>query len=255
MAASLGLASSERDMGSMRLHYHILPRTDVSKAMRETMYALFTRCFDCVSRERFEADLGEKDFVVLLLDEADTVKGFSTQEIMTHEYEGELLNVLFSGDTVVEPECWGTHELARGWCEVAAQILRRDPARRLFWLLISKGFRTYLYLPLFFRSFLPCYVAAPVPELTRLSHSVALKKFGLDYDASCGVVRFVSSCGQLKSSLAEIPMGRASDPHVQFFLERNPGYASGDELVCLAEVSLDNTIGIGHRWLKRALES
>ena len=50
-----------------------------------------------------------------------------------------------------------------------------------------------------------------------------------------------------------MPEGRQDDPHVHYFLERNPGYAEGDELVCLAEVSLANTHGIGHRWLKQAL--
>ncbi|MEQ1748451.1 MAG: hypothetical protein ABL974_03455 [Prosthecobacter sp.] len=61
------------------------------------------------------------------------------------------------------------------------------------------------------------------------------------------------SSGPLKAALAEVPEARQDDPHVRYFLERNPAYAEGDELVCLAEVSLANTHGIGHRWLKQAL--
>jgi hypothetical protein len=37
---------------------------------------------------------------------------------------------------------------------------------------------------------------------------------------------------------------------VQFFLQQNPGYLNGDELVCLAEYSLDNT----RRTARTALE-
>jgi len=242
-------------MNPQKLHHEILPCAAVTAGQRGAMYALFERCYDCVSRERFDADLNQKQFVVLLLNAEKEVKGFSTQQVITHEHDGEMLNVLFSGDTVIDPECWGTQELARGWCAVAARILRREPERRLFWLLISKGFRTYLYLPLFFRTYWPCHACNAAPWIPMLARSIAERQFGNGYDATSGLIRFPNPCGQLKPDLADIPVGRSDDPHVRFFLEHNPGYADGDEMVCLAEVSLENTAGVGHRWLNRALTS
>ena len=88
-----------------------------------------------------------------------------------------------------------------------------------------------------------------------LARSIAERQFGNGYDATSGLIRFPNPCGQLKPDLADIPVGRSDDPHVRFFLKHNPGYADGDELVCLAEVSLENTVCVGRRWLNRALTS
>jgi hypothetical protein len=41
------------------------------------------------------------------------------------------------------------------------------------------------------------------------------------------------------------------DPHVAFFLNRNPGWRRGDELVCLTEIAFENLTPAGRRmWLR-----
>ena len=230
----------------MKLHHQIVTASSLGHERRSDMLHLMQRCYEGVTAEKFEADLSEKTHVILLLNEANHLCGFSTQQIYLHHTKEGPIRVLFSGDTIISQEYWGTQELARGWCAVAAQALHLQPTLPLHWLLISKGYRTYLYLPLFFRHYLP----NPDCESSELWQSIATQKFGAAFDPSTGIVR---SSGPLTAGLAEVPEGRQDDPHVHYFLERNPGYAEGDELVCLAEVSLANTHGIGHRWLKQAL--
>jgi hypothetical protein len=113
--------------------------------------------------------------------------------------------------------------------------------------------RTYLYLPLFFRHFIPAAAEGAPPAWKGLLDALAREKFGEAYEANTGVIRFPTSQGQLTTELATIPPGRQDDPDVAFFLQRNPDFASGVELACLAEISLENTQGIGRRWLSQAL--
>lgn len=257
---------------SPRLHHEITIPASLDPELRREMYSLLSRCYDCADRGRFEHDLDSKDAVVLVRDGGGVLRGFSTQTWFDWVHEGVPVRVLFSGDTVMEPQFWGSPELVRGWCSVAAALLRKDPARRLFWFLISKGYRTYLYLPLFFREFIPGPprntgpdpVASPTrlgsndsenPSLHGLLNEVASHRFGPAYDAATGLIRFPESQGQLTPELATIPEGRCDDPHVRYFLERNPDFALGVELACLTEVSLENTHGPGRRWLERALHS
>jgi len=97
--------------------------------------------------------------------------------------------------------------------------------------------RDSLYLPLFFKSFYPnCEAPTPAFE-QRLLDSLSATKFPDHYRRDSGLIEFPQSHGQLKPHLAEIPARRLRDPHVQFFLQRNPGYATGHELACLAEIS------------------
>jgi hypothetical protein len=51
----------------------------------------------------------------------------------------------------------------------------------------------------------------------------------------------------LRAELQQIPDGRGDDPHIRFFLQRNPGHGHGDELVCLCELSHDNLTAAGRR--------
>ena len=57
-----------------------------------------------------------------------------------------------------------------------------------------------------------------------------------DYDPVRGVVDFAGSRDRVKPDCAPIDATARENPHVAFFLTRNPGYQRGDEFVCLAEM-------------------
>lgn len=210
---------------------------ELTAADRRAMFEIFARHYDCVSWERFNRDLEEKDCAILLRDGTGAICGFSTQKVLRATAEGIPVRAVFSGDTVVDRSCWGEQELGKAWCRYVAGLYAEEPETRLFWFLISKGFRTYLYLPLFFHDFYPCW-NFPTPRFEqRVLDTFAAMKFSHNYHPQTGVIAFAESQGQLKPDLAVIPARRLNHPHVRFFLERNPSYASGTELACLTEIS------------------
>ena len=48
--------------------------------------------------------------------------------------------------------------------------------------------------------------------------------------------------------------GPVPDPHIAFFLERNPGFVRGDELVCLTRIDEQNLTPAGRRMARPSLE-
>jgi hypothetical protein len=176
--------------------------------------------------------MAEKDVVILLRDRShQQVCGFSTQMILRQRFGGREVRALFSGDTIIAPSHWGDQELRRGWCRYAAAALTAEPGVPLYWFLMTKGYRTYLYLPVFFRDFFPHYDRETPRELQSLLDGFARQKFGDAYDASSGLIRFTET---------GVPERRAHDPHVKFFLQHNPGYVNGVELACITEISHEN---------------
>jgi hypothetical protein len=122
------------------------------------------------------------------------------------------------------------------------------PAGRCFWLLLTSGFRTYRFLPVFWREFFPRF-DAPTPAATqRLLDQLARDRFGAQFDPRAGVVRFTRP-QPLRVGLEQVPAGRANDPHVAFFITRNPGHSRGDELVCLTELCPGNLTAAGRRMM------
>ena len=125
----------------------------------------------------------------------------------------------------------------------------------MFWFLISKGYRTYLYLPLFFHEFYP-RVDAPTPPFEReLIATLGTLKYPGDFNPATGVIEFDESHGHLQPMLADTPGHRREHPHVRFFLEANPGFARGNELVCVTEISPANMRGLARRMLREGAQT
>ncbi len=233
---------------SLHLSGRCVLRSALSEAQRDAMYELLCDHFEGVTRGVFENDLAEKEWAVLLEDAEGRIRGFSTFHIYAERgVDGEAVAIVYSGDTIVDRSAWGTPTLPRCWIHSVYEVHRsRFSGARLFWLLIASGFRTYRFLPVFWKEFYPRYDAAIPPDQAEWLVRVARDRFGAAYDAAAGIVR-LSSPQPLRGELREIPMEKLSDPHVAFFIQRNPGHVNGDELVCLAELSPENLTAAGRR--------
>lgn len=223
----------------------VTPRGALTCADRADMLNLLDDHFEGVSEAQFARDLAEKDWVLRIMRDGHLV-GFSTLQFYAARHAGRRVNVIYSGDTIMAMEAWGSPVLARAWIALVRSLRATRPMEPLYWLLLSSGFRTYRFLPVFWREFWPRYDAEPPAEQSALMSTLARERFGPGYDEAAGVVRFPHP-QRLRGPLAAIPEGRAADPHVRFFLERNPGHAAGDELVCLAELSDANLTAGGLR--------
>ncbi|MEM7796277.1 MAG: hypothetical protein AAF579_17715 [Cyanobacteria bacterium P01_C01_bin.118] len=223
----------------------------LTDADREAMYSLLQHHFSGVTPAVFSDDLAHKNWVILIKNRAMQLKGFSTLHLYDVVINDETLSVVYSGDTIVDPSAWSSATLPRAWIQAVNQL--RTANQRLFWLLISSGFRTYRLLPTFWQVFYPRY-DQPVPEkIQQLMHQLAKQQFGNAYNPKTGIVRF-SHPQKLSPILGTVPPERQSDPHICFFEQANPDHSQGDELVCLTEICAENLTPAGRRmWFSRSL--
>ena len=222
----------------------LVARENLTEAERQSMLALLAAHFQGVTPERFADDLAEKDWALLLEDEGG-LRGFSTLQIYEPAGpDGAPLTVVYSGDTIVERGAWATAALPKSWIAAVRALRERHPRGPLYWLLLTSGYRTYRFLPVFWREFWPRHDATTPPKTQDLMDFLADQRFGsLCYR---GIVRFPRP-QVLREGLDEVPEGRLADPHVAFFLERNSGWIKGDELVCLTEIAEENLTAAGRR--------
>jgi hypothetical protein len=230
---------------SVPIHFRLVPRAKLLRAQKAEMFELLAQHFNGVTAEQFARDLAEKN-LVLLLEREDKLVGFSTLLAYSTLFEGSNTNVIYSGDTIVTPEAWGTTALPRAWVAGVDALRTTLPPGPCYWLLLTSGFRTYRFLSIFWREFFPRFDMPTPSNLGRLLDQLARKRFGKQFNSETGVVRFVNP-QKLRADLKEIPAGREHDPHVSFFTSRNPGHAEGDELVCLAELCPENLTAAGRR--------
>ncbi|MEO7650341.1 MAG: hypothetical protein ABIZ80_07720 [Bryobacteraceae bacterium] len=204
------------------------------------MYSLYALYFEATCDSLFRRDLAGKQFVMLLRDREGEIRGFSTGAVLEFTFAGEKGRALFSGDTIIHHEYWGGQTLPLAFAAQAGRLKAERPDEPLYWLLISKGYRTYRYLPLFFFEYYPRWDREmPSPVRALLEH-LAERQFGDAFHPVSGLVQFPESRGQLRPAWAEVREPMRKKPDVRFFLQRNSGYRSGDELVCLAELACAN---------------
>ncbi len=215
----------------------MVPRQHLSEQEKSDMLLLMQAYFDNVIPERFHMDLQEKDWVLLLQDTDRRVAGFSSQQLVSLP-QGDGTKFLFSGDTIIHHRHRNQPGLAGAFGHLMLRLVMEYPNDELFWFLISKGPRTYRFLPVFFHDFHPAALhPEDVKHKSRLD-TVASWKFGSNYDSRTGIVRLPGNTDRLKpegQALAPTP-----DPHVRFFLSANPGWRQGDELACIAPIREDN---------------
>ena len=228
--------------------FELVRRECLHVGQKSGMLALMQRHFEGVTAEVFARDLAEKNMVLLLQRGADLV-GFSTLAAFATTFEGSPANVIYSGDTIVAPEAWGSSALPRAWVAGVDALREFLPKGRCFWLLLSSGFRTYRFLPVFWRAFYPRFDAPTPTQFAALIRELAHQRFGSQFNESTGVVRF-HQAQKLRGPLSEIPRGREDDPHIAFFLAQNPSHNNGDELVCLTELCHENLTAAGRRMMR-----
>ena len=219
---------------------------------RDRMYSLLRKHFAGVVRQVFDSDLDEKNWVILVENEEGRLVGFSTILQYESEYDGETFNVIYSGDTIMDRSAWRSFCLPRAWINTVREIYRRDQGRRLVWLLITSGYRTYRFLPVFWKQYYPRYDKETPSDVSEIMHHLAREKFGDKYDQNAGIVRFEHP-HRLIDELGGVPETRLSDPNVAYFNKHNPNHAGGDELVCFAEINDDNLSAAGRRMLPSGL--
>jgi hypothetical protein len=224
----------------------ILSRESVNE-----MYDLMTAHYDNVDPDTFQRDLSEKRDVILLRDsEERSIKGFSTLMLLEQAVEGDSVTALFSGDTIIDKEYWGTNELPKWWGRYAFSLIDEMPDRELYWFLMSKGYKTYRFLPVFFNEFHPRRNVDFPEREKRILDTFATSKFPESYNPKTGVISYRGGKDHLKKGVADIDESRMKNPDIKYFVERNPNWQDGDELACLIRLTKDNFNKMGHRVIK-----
>ena len=239
---------------SSRLSSGVVAVAQLTPADRDEMYQLLETYFENTTPAQFAQDLGEKDLVILLRDPDDArIVGFSTLMTLELALDDTPIVGFFSGDTIVAREHWGSSLLARLWVTTvfreADRIRQYAPATLFYWLLISSGYKTWRYLPTFFVDYQPHPERQPSTFDRQVLDRLAASKFGDDYHAATGIVRF-RHASPLRQGVAEVTEQRLRDPLVEFFVRMNPGHAEGDELACLVPIGSSNLTKAGQRMLR-----
>lgn len=213
----------------------------------QEMFTLMDMYYDGMLYDNFTNDLEEKDHCILLTDNDGILRGFSTQKQLSFTANERVIHGVFSGDTIIHRDYWGSLELYKAFAKHFIRYGKQFD--KYYWFLISKGYKTYKMLPVFFRTFYPdCRTTLPEDEKA-IMNAFGHLKYPDEYNERTGVIEYNGQKDKLKTGVADITEKQLKDKHIRFFTDKNPHYYEGNNLVCLACLSEDNLSPAARRLL------
>jgi hypothetical protein len=202
------------------------------------MHALFEANYAFSPLDTFISDLQKKDGAFIVRKKAtQEIVGFSTLGIYHFELGGKKAKGLFSGDTIVDKAYWGTRSLQKAAVMKMVWEAIKSPLTPQYWLLISKGYKTYLLLS---RNFPEYYPRRDVhdPKLQELVVEYCEAMFPGKLNRETMLLDFGDNANCLKDHVAAITPELRTNPDISFFEKRNPSWQRGTELPCIGRADV-----------------
>ncbi len=203
----------------------------------KAMYSIYEQYYENTKFSIFVEDFKKKSGAILIFhSETHEVVGFSTVAVQHFYLNGKDYTVLFSGDTVILKAFWGTRTLQSTMFKLMVKLRIRYPFNELYWLLISKGYKTYLLLANNYYVYYP-NIQDENQHLATVVEHYCENFFSEYYDREVGLLNFGDDYQPLKGEVAPITEEmREKNPKIHFFEQKNPTWTTGTELPCLGRL-------------------
>jgi len=218
----------------------IVPVAQLEAEDRARMWQLMQTYYEAVTEQQFLADLARKSVVIVLRDRRDArLQGFSTLVKMQARLNNQPLYGIFSSDTVIEQAYWGQRVLGQAFLRYLLVERLKHPWQPLYWLLVSKGYKTYLLMANNFDEHYPRFEQPTPPDTQGIMDAFYSALYPEHYDARTGLITVVRESCRLKDGIAGItPTLLQTNPRVAFFQRCNPTWQQGSELACIARMTV-----------------
>ena len=217
----------------------IVPVSRLTPEDKARMIGLMQAYYDSVTERQFLEDLSKKDAVILLKDQSREIQGFSTLTTVRVKLDGKPLRAIFSGDTVIDKQYWGQRALGKAFLRYLFIEKLKSPFEPLYWLLISKGYKTYLMMANNFSEHYPRFERPTPARARRMLDAFYSTLYPEHYDSKTGLIESQIDAYRLKPGVAGIPTALLkSNPRIAFFEQRNPRWCEGAELACIARMTV-----------------
>jgi hypothetical protein len=227
--------------------------SDLSYLDMKSMYAIFEQYYLNTTFQLFKSDLLEKTGVFIVRDPKENrLVGFST--ILERDFlvDGKARHAFFSGDTIIEKAYWGSRALQRAMYRYVIRYKLRYPTKPVYWMLISKGFKTYLLLANNYYTYYPHYDQKH-QHLQKYVESYCRQYFPNYFDEKTGLLDFGENYQALRPDVAPISMEmREENGKIAFFERCNPTWVNGTELPCIGEIHWKDLYRYVQRFLTKS---
>jgi hypothetical protein len=221
---------------------------DISDADIQEMHHIFIKYYNHTDLNTFTRDIRNKQYVLLITHPVSgIIVGFTTIAIINLTYKRKNVLGLFSGDTILEKEFWGSRRWQLTWVWFCLKLKVMNFRVPFFWLLISKGYKTYLLMANNFNHYYP-RLDREDEQLADIVDLYCEQLFPGQYIKELRILDFGDKYQSLQSHVAEISSHlKENHPKIKYFEELNPDWRRGTELPCVGVINIPVVISFAKK--------
>ena len=110
---------------------------DLTEKDRYEISSLYLSHFDGSDEKQVNSDLENKTEILLVFHE-NVLIGFTTLQLYDYQWQNSKIQIIYSGDTIVDKAHWGQQALAFAWIENLGKLRRERSDIPLYWFVIVK---------------------------------------------------------------------------------------------------------------------
>lgn len=217
---------------------------------REQMLSLVQSYYAELNEAIFLRKLTQKDLIVFLKDK-ELIIGFTAIELINFVFNGEQIKIVLAEETVISKEYWHQQNLSLLWLQPIFALREQEKHKKWYWIVPASNYLSYQAMTLFFPEFYPRRNQVMPSKMKQLVHDFSRWKYKQGFDAVKGTVSFKNLGISLTKELSDVMFEKFDDPHMRYFISKNPYYHQGDHLICLAEINQENITPFGESILKQ----
>jgi hypothetical protein len=204
------------------------------------------------TRDAYEASIRQKSEIVLIR-ERDVLVGLGAVDLYSLSHEGTPSWIIFVGNTIFAEGYRGHNIVEKTGFLYFLWLRLRHPTHRIYLAYGTFSYKTFLMLSRNFVEYWPHPTQeTPEREATLIDH-LARRYYGDAWEPARQVMR-ASAVYNLKGWVAAIDESRKKDPHIQFFLQKNPNYQQGESVFCLVPLHASNWFSVFRSVVTHALQ-
>jgi hypothetical protein len=231
-----------------RLKFAYAPVSRLSAGELAALWTVYSAFFD-TERTAFERAVERSDEVIRFHDANDgRLCGMALISAYAASHEGRDFRVLSTGAVCLEPPYRGLNAVQRAGLFRLARERLRHPLSDVYWYFDTFSYKSYLLLPRNLPEYWPRADRSTPAWESGVIAVLAQRHGGEAWNPITGVIG--AQGRRLRPGVAEV-LPADHNPHVRFFLRRNPGHAAGERLPCLCPLNLRNVAAIARTAARR----
>lgn len=222
------------------LSNQLIRKNELSEQDITAMYQLMDSFYENITPKEFLRTLAKKDYIFLVKDQFAFIQAFTTLQLLHIPGRKQKVYGILAGDIITHKDYVEDRNI---FTEALMEYqLRQKKQKDSYIFLTCKDCWTF---KIFQESFTRCYPnkneEMPL-QVKKLINSFGEYYYSQEYESATGIIKHSCFPRKIKESRLKKMEKTLSEEERAFFVHKNPEYKKGYDLICVAELPVENQI-------------